>query len=82
MESRRPKTRSVVQTQVLIRSKANDFAQNFKRTIEWARKNRDVGIAPPSKGPKSQLARSPTTVDMLNSPQNKALVRRHSNAFL
>jgi hypothetical protein len=75
MESRRPKTRSNVQTQVLIRSKANDFAQNFKRTIDWARKNRDVGIAPPSKATKSQLA-------CTNSPRNKALVRRHSNAFL
>ena len=95
MEDRRRRFVGATNTQLLIRVKADEFAENFKRTIDWVTCNRDAADSlekssnVQEKGETlSEVSTSPTFVRSASSgnesgsPSRKMLQRRRSSAFL
>lgn len=66
-----------------LREKADDFAGNFRKSIQWARTKRDFVNIVPEQAIKYPLIRSPSTDSVASRVRHRPkLERRHSSAFL
>jgi hypothetical protein len=88
MDARRKRLASNTNTQ--LRDKADDFAENLKKTVDWVIGKKDsvgnTSLEDSQEPPKpTLLLRSSSTGDQprkQNSPTRHQLLRRRSSAFL